>query len=184
MLENAALFVKVATYDFREREIEVLKEDLPKSFSQPAWLVLFIETEGRIEHGEVITKRETAETIVFEVGTWITHTNIAVEGVRVASNFMTTRASLVEANNLKDLFVRSEVEYTVWKALRRVSQDILVELNSTSIVDECRVTAFCFAEHRFSFQDNTLSVGEEQISEKEILENPFHIVRAVQKLLN
>jgi hypothetical protein len=185
MLENIALFIKVASYDFIEREVEVLKKDLPKSFSQPAWLVLFIETDGRIEHGEVITKRETAESIVFEVNTWITHTDIAVEGVRVASNFMTTKVSLLEAKRLQDLFVRSEVEYTIWKALRRVSHDILVELNSTtSLVDECKVTAFCFAEHRFSFQDNTLSVGEEQISEKEILENPFHIVRAVQKLLN
>ena len=184
MLENTALSIKVGTYDFREREIEVLKEDLPKSFSQPSLLVLFIETDGRIEHGEVITKRETAESIIFEVGTWITHTNIAVEGVRVASNFMTTKASLLEAKRLQDLFVRSEVESTVWKALRRVSQDILVELNSTSLVDESMVTAFCLAEHRFAFQDNTLSIGEEQISEKEILENPFHIVRAVQKLLN
>lgn len=185
MLENNALFIKVASYNFKEREVEVLKEDLPKTFSQPAWLVLFIETDGQIEHGEVITKRETAESIVFEVDTWITHTDIAVEGVRVASNFMTTKVSLLEAKRLQDLFVRSEVEYTVWKALRRVSHDILVELNSTtSLVDECKVTAFCFAEHRFSFQDNNLVVGEEQISEKEILENPFHIVRAVQKLLN
>jgi len=183
MLENIALFIKVASYNFKEREVVVLKEDLPKSYSLPAWLVLFIEAEGRIEHGEVITKRETADSIVFEVDTWITHTNIVLEGIPVDSNFMTTKASLLEANRLQDLFVRSELEYTVWKALRRVSHDIVVELNSTSLLDDCMVTAFCIAEHRFSFQDNTLFIGEEQISEKEILENPFHIVRAIQKLM-
>ncbi|MBW9234699.1 hypothetical protein JQK62_21105, partial [Leptospira santarosai] len=100
----------------------MLKKDLPKLFSQASWIVLFIGTEDRIEHGKIITKEETLESIVFEVDTWITHTDIAVDGVRVASNFMTTKASLLEAKRLQDLFVRSEVEYTVWKALRRVSQ--------------------------------------------------------------
>ncbi|MGE6489641.1 DUF2357 domain-containing protein [Paenisporosarcina sp. NPDC076898] len=184
MLDNIALFIKVTTYDFRNREVEVLKKDLPKSFSQASWIVLFIETEDRIEHGKIITKEETIESIVFEVDTWITHTNIAVDGIRVASNFMTTKPSLLEAKRLQDLFVRSEVEYTVWKALRRVSHDFLVELNTPFLEDDCRVVAFCFAEHRFSFQDNTLVVGETLISEDEILKNPFHIVRAVQKLLN
>ena len=184
VLENIALFIKVATYDFREREIEVLKEDLPKSYSEVAWLVLFIETEGRIEHGKVISKREIIESIIFKVDTWITHTGIAVEGVKVVSNFITTKASLFEAKRLGDLFVRSEVEYNVWRALLRVSNDVKVELNSHLLKDDCIVTAFCFEEHRFSLIDNTLHIGDKQISEKEILENPFHIVKAVDELLN
>ncbi|MEI4769797.1 restriction endonuclease-like protein [Psychrobacillus sp. FJAT-51614] len=184
IVENNTLFIKVTSYDFKEREVEVLKVALPGTYSQAAWLVLFIETEGQIEHGKIITKKETTDSIVFEVDTWITHTNIAVEGFSVASNFMTTKASLLAANSLPDLFVRSKVEYTVLRALRRVSNDLVVELNSPFLVDECMVTAFRFAEHCFKFQENTLIVGEEQISEKEILGNPFHIVRAVHKLLN
>lgn len=184
VLENLALFIKTSSYDFKERTIEVLKADLPETFSQAAWMVLFIETEGRVEHGKLVAQHETADTIVFEIDGWITHSQIMVEGVRVASNFMTTKTSLVEANSLQDLFVRSEVEYAIWRALRRVSRDIVVELDSPFLTNHCTVTAFHFAEHRFTLQNNTLMVGTEKISEQEIFENPFHIVRAVQKLLN
>lgn len=95
---------------------------------------------------------------MFEVDTTgITHIDIFVEGVFVVENFMTTKVSLFEANRLEDLFVRSEVEVTVWSALRRVSNDIIVELNSTVLTDECIVTAFIFASHRFLLQDNNLN---------------------------
>lgn len=182
--DNIALFIKVDSYNFREREIVVLKKDLPEVFSEAAWLVLFIEADSRIEHGKIVKISETIESVVFEVDTWITHIDISMEGIFVAENFMTTKASLFEANSLADLFVRSEVEVTVWRALRRVSNDILVELNSPLLTDKCIVTAFIFAGHRFLLQDNTLTIGEALISEKEILENPFRIVQAVQKLLN
>lgn len=182
--DNISLFIKVDSYNFREREIVVLKKDLPKTYSEATWLVLFIETESRIEHGKIVAINETLESIVFEVATWITHIDISVEGVFVAENFMTTKASLFEASSLSDLLVRSEVEVTVWRTLRRVSSDIIVELNSPLLTEECVVTAFIFASHRFLLQDNTLTIGEKIISENEILENPFHIVQAVQKLLN
>lgn len=182
--DNIALFIKFESYNFRERELVVLKKDLPKAYSEAAWLVLFIETESRIEHGKIVAISKTLESVVFEVDTWITHTDISVEGVLVVENFMTTKASLFEANRLEDLLVRSEVEVTVWRALRRVSNDIIVELNSPVLTDECIVTAFIFAGTRFLFEDNTLTIGETLISEKEILGYPFHIVQAVQKLFN
>lgn len=182
--DNIVLFIKVDSYNFKEREIVVLIKDLPKAYSEAAWLVLFIETESRIEHGKIAAIKETLDLVVFEVDTWITHTDISVEGVMVVENFMTTKVNLFEANRLEDLFVRSEVEVTAWRALRRVSNDIVVELNSPLLTDESIVTAFIFAGHRFLLQDDTLTIGEALISEKEILENPFHIVQAVQKLLN
>ncbi|MDI2587262.1 restriction endonuclease-like protein [Psychrobacillus sp. NEAU-3TGS] len=183
-LDNLALFIKTTSYDFSERKLEIKKYDLPAKFSQVTWLILFIEEEGRIEHGKVVGQRETTDKIIFEVDTWVTLTNIDVEDVRVDGNFMTTKTSLVEANRLHDLFVRSELEYAVWRALRRVSRDIVVDLDSQVLSDDCSVIAFHFAGHRFTLQDNILMVGEERISEQNIFEKPYQVVRAVQKLLS
>lgn len=183
IVEKLALFIKVASYNLKERKLEVLTVDLPFAFSKAAWLIMYIESEDRIEHGRIVAKIEKPDSIVFEVDTWITHTGISVEGFSVVGNFMTTKVSLLEANHITDLFVRSNVEYTVLSALRRVSPDILVKVNSRLLEENCQVTAFCFADHNFAFQDNTLTVGEVQLSEKEILEKPFHVVRAVKEFL-
>ncbi|KOS67711.1 hypothetical protein AEA09_03490 [Lysinibacillus contaminans] len=182
--EDLALFVKVPSYDLKEREIEVLTVDLPGNFSQAKWLVLYIEGELRIEHGKIKVLQEKQNSIVFEIDAWTTNMGIDVDGSIVEGNFMTTKVNLEEAISLQDLFVRSKVEFAIWRALRRVSRDIIVELDSSRLTDSCFVVAFQFAEHRFALKDNTLIVGAEQIEEQEILGNPSSIVRAVQNLLN
>lgn len=182
--ENLALFVKVPSYDLKKREIEILIVDLPENYSQAKWLVLYIEDESSIEHGKIMVQQKMQYSIIFEVDVWTTNMGIDVEGIFVEGNFMTTKDNLEEAISLHDLFVRSKVELAIWRALRRVSRDIFVELNSSRLSDSSIVVAFHFAEHRFLLQDNALIVGEDRFDEQEILENPSCIVRAVQKLLN
>ncbi|MEG0260808.1 MAG: DUF2357 domain-containing protein, partial [Lysinibacillus sp.] len=181
---SAALFVKVSSYDLKKREIEVLTVDLPMVYSQAKWIVLYIESESRIEHGKITDQRMKKNSIVFEVDVWVTNMNINVEDIFVEGNFMTTKENLDEAISLYDLFVRSKVELAIWRALRRVSRDIIVELDSQLLADSCSVAAFHFAEHRFELKDNALIVGTDQIEEQELLENPSSIVKAVQNLLN
>lgn len=182
--EDLALFVKVPSYDLKEREIEILSIDLPKTYLQPTWLILFLEDGMRIEYGKIVGHRETPNSIVFEVEVWTSHMGIELGGVVVGGNFMTTKVNIEEAMSLQDLFIRSTVEFAVWRALRRVSRDIIVELDDLLLTDTCFVVAFHFAEHRFALQNGNLIVGEELIHEHEILENPSCIVQSVRKLLN
>ena len=183
-MESTALFVKVLAYDLKEHKIEVLTVDLPRTFSQAKWLVLYIEGESRIEHGKITVQQKMQNSIIFEVDVWTTNMGIDVEGTIVKGNFMTTKENLEEAISLHDLFVRGKVEFAIWRALRRVSRDIIVELDSPLLTDACSVVAFHFAAYRFALQDNTLIVGTKKIEEQEILENPSSIVKAVQNVLN
>lgn len=181
--ENYALFVKVSSFDLKKREIEILIDELPENYSEAKWLVLYIEDKSRIEHGRITVQQKMQHSIIFEVDVWTTNTGIDFEGISVEGNFMTTKENLAEAISLQDLFVRSKVELAVWRALRRVSRDIIVELNSLYVNGSSFVVAFRFAEYRFVMQDNGLIVGENRFNEQEIIENPSCIVRAVQKLM-
>src|SRR5699024_12683811 len=72
--------------------------------------------------------------IIFEINVWI-NLSKPIKPVRygIANSFITTLEKLKEASELPELFMKSKEEVAVWKMVRRVSDQIKLDLDHTNL---------------------------------------------------
>lgn len=145
-----------------------------------------IKYYGKIE--EVTTaKFDSEECIKFNFSNWITLKNIIKPvGYGISSYMITTLNSLKESTELPELFMKSSEEMIIWRMLRRVSDKIVLQLDSDKLDHAKRVTNYKLnnfivsldrVEQRIKFVSD---IKEVEVTTHELKQNPS----GVFKLLN
>jgi hypothetical protein len=123
---------------------ELPGNQLKGCWQEAVYVALYVSKEVGRQNGVVcygrITEVEVAAggSVMFHVGSWVNVKHV-IKPVNygIAGYAMTTLNALKEATELPELFMKSRDEKLVWRVLRRVSDQIKIELDS-ELLDEAR----------------------------------------------
>lgn len=94
-------------------------------------------------YGEITNINIKGDSIIFYVKHWKTLSNV-IKPVNygIASHVWTTYQLLQEAKELPELFVKSQEELTLWRLLRRISNNIFIDLDTYILDRASKITKF------------------------------------------
>ncbi|NHM30662.1 restriction endonuclease-like protein [Neobacillus terrae] len=127
---------------------------LKKGWQEAKYLALYLKSgvtsyNGVSEYGKIknveVVKNGDEEEIRFEVEFWKrTPQLIRPVGYGIAVYAMSSLNILKEAQELPELFMKTKEEMTLWRMLRRVSDQIKLELNDENIDKASQINSFSF----------------------------------------
>ncbi|WP_249595751.1 restriction endonuclease-like protein [Peribacillus frigoritolerans] len=167
---------------------------LKKGWQEAKYVALYTTSElgenGVREYGEI--KRITTEedTVRFFVEVW-KNTKQVIRPVKygIATYMMTTLSLLNEAKELPELYMKNKKETTLWRMLRRISDQVEINLDNKVLDDALGVVTFSFKgiEIHLNKEKQTLSVrnnSQERILGTDLLiHHPSKVFREVLGLL-
>lgn len=107
----------------------------------------------------------------------------------IANSFITTLNSLQEATELPELFMKSNEEKAVWKMLRRVSDQIQLELDHRDVDQATHIMEYRFNGLNVSMDQVNRNIVFDGMNKKEIIsfehlsKNPSSIFRLLVEML-
>src|SRR5699024_5959300 len=143
----------VATQEDYEKSITekvytISKHNLRKKWQEAKYVALYLKQGAGPANG--VTMYATIEEIdfkdnyvLFHVDTWV-HLEHVIQPVNygIANYVMTTIDALQSAKELPELFMKSEEEAVLWRMLRRVSDQVKIDLNATDIEKASKVKEY------------------------------------------
>ncbi|MBS4193213.1 restriction endonuclease-like protein [Bacillus sp. FJAT-49705] len=121
----------------------ILGNCLRKGWQEAKHIALYVKNgvgsiNGVVVYGEIIQIHTEKETVRFEVNHWkALDEAIKPVGYGIANYIMTTLNTLQESKELPELFMKSKDEMILWRILRRVSDQIKLDLDA-AYVDEAK----------------------------------------------
>jgi uncharacterized protein len=110
-------------------------------------------------------------------------------GYGISSYIMTTLNNLKESKELPELFMKSKEEMTIWRMLRRVSDQIKVDLDDTNLDDASRISEYKIKDiqvimNKMEREIRLIKNGEEvAVSSVELEKNPSGVFKKFMELL-
>jgi uncharacterized protein len=170
---------------------------LKKGWQEAKYVALYVKSgieqqENGIKYYGKIEKVTAAifdglECINFRLQNWITLKNlIKPVGYGISSYMLTTLHSLKESTELPELFMKSSEEMIIWRMLRRVSDNIVMNLDNENVDHAKQVTNFKINNIKVSLnrikQSTNFTSDHKrfEVAKYELIKNPS----GVFKLLN
>ena len=124
----------------RDKYYFISVENLKRGWQKAKYVALYVKKGLLPEHGVLVygeisnVKPGENKDIIFEINVWI-NLSKPIKPVRygIANSFITTLEKLKEASELPELFMKSKEEVAVWKMVRRVSDQIKLDLDHTNL---------------------------------------------------
>ncbi len=119
--------------------LTIPNEHLKKGWQEASYLALYISKETGLQNGikyyaKITSVEARNSSIAFSTDVWEELSSlIKPVNYGVAASAVTTLNQLIEAKELPELFMKSPDELAVWRMLRRVSDQIKVDLNEDEI---------------------------------------------------
>ncbi|WP_144528275.1 restriction endonuclease-like protein [Peribacillus simplex] len=167
---------------------------LKKGWQEAKYVALYMTSglreNGVREYGEIIRIATEEDTVRFFVEVW-KNTKQVIRPVKygIATYMMTTLSLLNEAKELPELYMKNKQETTLWRMLRRISDQIEINLDNKVLDEALGVGTFSFKgiEIRLDKENKTLSVrndSQERVLGTELLiHQPSKVFREVLGLL-
>lgn len=113
---------------------------------------------------------------------------IKPKGYGISSYALTTYQLLKEAKELPELFMKSELELTIWKMLRRISEEIKLDLNNRAIDKATAVSRFYIQNIIFELKEKHLVINclgkIKKVSLKKLESKPSYIFREIVQFIS
>ncbi|MEH7544926.1 restriction endonuclease-like protein [Neobacillus vireti] len=174
-------------------------EKLKKGWQEAKYVALYVKSGVRTENGVLVygeiqevqpARINEKDVIRFKVGYWI-NLNPIIKPVHygISSYILTTLNTLKEAKELPELFMKSKDEMQVWRMLRRVSDQIKLDLNHAYLDQASQITEYSIKEIRVRMNKGKSKI--EFIKNKEIKtveveeleKNPTGVFRVLMAIL-
>ncbi|MCG1023459.1 restriction endonuclease-like protein [Sutcliffiella horikoshii] len=161
-VEEKVLVGVVSSEEQYARAIKSAKYSLAASVLRKGWqearyVALYLTKEvgmenGFVCYGKVSDVELSGDTVTFSVEHWSRLKNIIVPvGYGFAHYMLTTLRSLENSTELPELFMKSEEEKVVWQMLRRVSDQIHIELDDQRMDQAERVAKYTIKDATVNF---------------------------------
>lgn len=167
---------------------------LKKGWQEAKYVALYMTSglgeNGVREYGEIKRIATEEDTVRFFVEVW-KNTKQVIRPVKygIATYMMTTLSILNEAKELPELYMKNKKETTLWRMLRRISDQIEINLDNKVLDDALGVVTFSFKgiEIHLDKEKRTLSIrndSQERVLGTELLiHQPSKVFREVLGLL-
>lgn len=186
--EDYRMFLQESCY-------RIAADRLKKGWQEAKYVALYARAgvakeNGVLVYGEIDEVEFEGSVAVFKVVHWIS-CNPVIRPVHygIASYAMTTFQALKEASELPELFMKSKEELVLWRMLRRVSDEIQIELDDRDIGRASRVKEYRLKDISVKLDVAKQQVvfekaGEERILfSNEILKNPAGVFKKLIEIL-
>lgn len=185
--EDYGQFLKNGEYFLSNRQLK-------KGWQEAKYVALYVKegvarengvaAYGKIEHVAV-----SRDSVRFKVDHWRKlHPVIKPVGYGIASYMMTTLDALKDARELPELFMKSPEEKAVWRMLRRVSDQIKVELDKGNVDEASRIIEYGAKDLsiRFSREKQIISFirgrNEKEVPFGELRKNAARVFKALMQM--
>lgn len=167
---------------------------LKKGWQEAKYVALYTTSElgenGVREYGEIKRIATEEDTVRFFVEVW-KNTKQVISPVKygIATYMMTTLSILNEAKELPELYMKNKQETTLWRMLRRISDQIEINLDNKVLDEALGVVTFSFKgiEIHLNKEKQTLSIrndSQERVLCTDLLiHQPSKVFREVLGLL-
>ncbi|MGE7780439.1 DUF2357 domain-containing protein [Peribacillus sp. NPDC097264] len=167
---------------------------LRKGWQEAKYVALYktsgIEENGITEYGEIKRLSTDKHFVTFFVEVW-KNTKQAIRPVKygIATYMMTTLTQLNDAKELPELYMKNKQETTLWRMLRRISDQIQISLDSQVVDQASKIGTFSFKdiEIRLNQEEQTLSISKDSetqvLSTELLIHQPSKVFREVLRLL-
>lgn len=190
--ESYDQFIKEAYY-------QISVKQLRKGWQEAEYIALYVKNSLNTDNGvQVYAKIKnvmpyhdgTNEYMLFHVAPWSRlKQNIRPVNYGISSYVMTTLNTLKESQELPELFMKSKEEMAIWRMLRRVSDQIRIDLDQENLDRASRISEYKIKdikvvmdkqerEIRF-IQNNT----EESVSIDQLEKNPSGVFKKLMEML-
>ncbi|QYF84255.1 restriction endonuclease-like protein [Brevibacterium sp. PAMC21349] len=167
---------------------------LKKGWQEAKYVALYMTSglgeNGVREYGEIKRIATEEDTVRFFVEVW-KNTKQVIRPVKygIATYMMTTLSILNEAKELPELYMKNKQETTLWRMLRRISDQIEINLDNKVLDEALGVVTFSFKgiEIHLNKEKQTLSIrndSQERVLCTDLLiHQPSKVLREVLGLL-
>lgn len=148
------------------------------------------DIHGVYWYGKVINIEIEDKNVKFQVDKW-KNLKKSIKSVHYGiTNYMLTTLDLLKnSRELPELLMKSEEELAVWRLLRRVSDQVKLELDSNQVDDAKRITEYRIKDLQIKMLpeiDKLLFITPKEnllISNVELLSKPSYVFRELVKML-
>ncbi|MDM5360418.1 hypothetical protein [Peribacillus sp. ACCC06369] len=179
---------------FSRATISFQINSLKKGWQEANYVALYTTSElgenGVREYGEIKRIATEEDSVRFFVEVW-KNTKQVIRPVKygIATYMMTTLSLLNEAKELPELYMKNKQETTLWRMLRRISDQIEINLDNKVLDEALGVGTFSFKEIEIHLdkEKRTLSIrndSQERVLGTDLLiHQPSKVFREVLSLL-
>ncbi|MGE1102041.1 DUF2357 domain-containing protein [Peribacillus simplex] len=190
MVSNEAVYRDFIQQGYYQIPVNSLK----KGWQEAKYVALYTTSElgenGVREYGEIKRIATEEDSVRFFVEVW-KNTKQVIRPVKygIATYMMTTLSLLNEAKELPELYMKNKQETTLWKMLRRISDQIEINLDNKVLDEALGVVTFSFKgiEIHLDKEKQTLSIrndSQERVLDTILLiHQPSKVFREVLGLL-
>jgi uncharacterized protein len=177
----------------RNCRIEVSNNRLHKGWQEAKYVAMYSTNEitkkngiyyfGKIEEIEV-----KEDILLLYVNCWKTLANVIKPVGYGISNYVITDFNiLLEAKELPELFMKSKEEMTIWRMLRRLSDNVKSQLDSRIMDKAKKVEKFTVKNIHIELQDNYILLSKENTEDRipltDLKEQPSKVFKRVTQNL-
>ena len=167
---------------------------LKKGWQEAKYVALYktsgIEDNGITEYGEIKRISTDENFVKFFVEVW-KNTKQTIRPVKygIATYMMTTLSQLNEVKELPELYMKNKQETTLWRMLRRISDQIQISLDNQVVDHASKIGTFSFKDIEIVLnqEEQTLSIIKENetklLSIELLIHQPSKVFREVLRLL-
>lgn len=148
----------------QNRYFQIQIEKLNKGWQEAKYIALYTtaqvrQANGISEFGKIESITSKNEEIIFNIEGWKPTKNL-IKPVKygIASNMMTSLIQLNEATELPELYLRNKQETILWKMLRRISDEITIQLNNENIDKASGIGEFSLKDILISLNKNEQTI--------------------------
>lgn len=198
-LDEKALVGLVATEEEHHRFVQGSFYSIPvaplkKGWQEVKYVALYLKNgvasvNGVTVYGKIVKVGLNGNRVQFSVEHW-RHLPAVIKPVHygIAGYMLTTLNMLKEATELPELFMKSKEEMALWRTLRRVSDQIKVDLDEVNVDDATRVKSYQIQDIFIVIEDDEilfLRRGERNSVPQEVLKkSPSSVFKLLAQMLS
>ncbi|MGZ9819395.1 DUF2357 domain-containing protein [Peribacillus simplex] len=144
-VSNEAIYRDFIQQGYYQIPVNSLKKGWQEAKYVALYMTSGLEENGVREYGEIKRIATEEDTVRFFVEVW-KNTKQVIRPVKygIATYMMTTLSLLNEAKELPELYMKNKKETTLWRMLRRISDQIEINLDNKVLDDALGVVTFSF----------------------------------------
>ncbi|MGG1482780.1 restriction endonuclease-like protein [Peribacillus castrilensis] len=144
-VSNEAIYREFIQQGYYQIPVNSLKKGWQEAKYVALYMTLGLGENGVREYGEIKRIATEEDTVRFFVEVW-KNTKQVIRPVKygIATYMMTTLSLLNEAKELPELYMKNKKETTLWRMLRRISDQIEINLDNKVLDEALGVVTFSF----------------------------------------
>lgn len=155
VLVGRVSFSKEYNQYIQNRYFKMPAQNLKDGWQEVKYIALYTSSEGIVDYGKIERVSSENGFIIFHIEGWERLRQRIIAGkYQIASNIVTTFNQLTEAKELPQLYMKNRQETVLWRILRRISDEISIQLNHENLDDASCVEVY-------SFKDIIISLNRE-----------------------